>query len=53
MPNYKKMYFRLFNQVSEAMQILQKAQQDGEEAFISDPEPAQVDLIDLHRDEAP
>lgn len=34
MPNYKKMYFALFNAVTDAIQDLQSAQQKGEEAYI-------------------
>ena len=36
MPDYKSMYFRLFNRVSEAIIILQAAQQEGEDAYIED-----------------
>ena len=33
MPDYKAMYFRLFNRVSDAIAILQAAQQEGEDTF--------------------
>lgn len=36
MPDYKKIYFQLFNQVSQAIEIFQKAQQESEEAYLSD-----------------
>ena len=34
MPDYKKMYTTLFNAVTDAIEILQSAQQDTEELFI-------------------
>ena len=34
MPNYKKMYFQLFNKVTDAIEILQQAQIDAEEEYI-------------------
>lgn len=34
MPNYKKMYFALFNSVTTAINQLQNAQQEGENAYI-------------------
>ena len=34
MPDYEKMYFELFNRVSDAIEILQKAQQDAENAYV-------------------
>ncbi|MCL2579313.1 MAG: hypothetical protein FWE32_04705 [Oscillospiraceae bacterium] len=36
MPSYKKMYFELFNAMTDAILALQKAQQAGEEAYIND-----------------
>jgi len=36
MPDYKQMYFSLFNSVSDAIEILQKAQQTGECAYIGE-----------------
>lgn len=39
MPDYPKMYKRLFQSVTQAIEILQKAQQDTEEMYISAPEP--------------
>ena len=39
MPDYQKMYFALFNAVTDTMDILQKAQQAAEEIFVSAPEP--------------
>ncbi len=34
--NYKKPYFRLFNAITDAIEILQKAQIDAEDAYIED-----------------
>ena len=39
MPNYAAMYKVLFNSVSDAIEILQKAQQTTEEMYISTPDP--------------
>lgn len=39
MSDYAAMYKRLFNAQTDAIAILQKAQQDTEEMFISWPEP--------------
>lgn len=36
MPNYKKMYFELFNEVSSAIEKLQKIQQKTEEMYIAE-----------------
>ncbi len=45
MPDYKTMYFELFNKVSDAVNILQIAQQEGENSFIEG-EDAKIVLID-------
>lgn len=34
MPDYKSMYYRLFNRVSDAITALQHAQQESEEMMI-------------------
>jgi len=39
MPDYQKMYKRLFQAQTTAIEILQQAQQDTEEMYISSPEP--------------
>lgn len=39
MPNYAEMYRKLFNAQSDAIAILQQAQQDTEEMYVSAPEP--------------
>lgn len=36
MPNYKKMYFELAGKVADAADLLIKAQQAGEEDYISE-----------------
>jgi len=38
MADYKTMYTKLFNATTDAIGILQKAQQDTEETFIMSPE---------------
>ena len=35
MPNYKELYFKLFAAVSDAMEILNKAQLEAEELYMS------------------
>ncbi len=39
MPDFAKMYRRLFNSQTDAIHILQQAQQDTEEMFTAAPEP--------------
>jgi len=39
MPDYAKMYKTLFQSQPRAIEILQKAQQDTEEMYITAPEP--------------
>lgn len=34
MPDYRAMYYQLFNKITDAINILQEAQTDSEEAFI-------------------
>ncbi len=38
MPNYKKLYFQLFNDVTNAIEKLKQAQIDAEDAYIEDDE---------------
>ncbi len=35
MPEYEKMYFELFNKITDAIELLKKAQKDAEENFIA------------------
>ena len=51
MPDYKKLYFHLFNQVSDAIQMLQQAQLDSEESFVADADRPQVKPLDFRRDD--
>ncbi len=39
MPDYAKMYRKLFNSQTDAITILQKAQQETEEMYAAAPEP--------------
>lgn len=39
MPNYAEMYRKLFKAQSDAIALLQQAQQETEEIYISAPEP--------------
>lgn len=39
MADYAKMYHRVFNSATDAITILQKAQQDAEEMYMAAPEP--------------
>ena len=39
MPDYAKMYRRLFNSQTDAITILQKAQKETEEMYAAAPEP--------------
>ncbi len=39
MADYARMYKTLFNSQTEAIEILQKAQQEAEEIYISAPDP--------------
>ena len=45
MPDYKSMYFKLFNKVTDAIGILQKAQIEGEDEYVtSKDEPILISL---------
>lgn len=39
MPDYAKMYYQLFHAMTESIEILQRAQQDTEELYLSAKEP--------------
>ncbi len=47
MANFEKMYYRLMNRVSDAIEILKMAQAESEEAFIDDT----AELLDYEVDE--
>lgn len=36
MPNYKEMYFKMFNKLSEVINLLQNIQQDGENRYLQE-----------------
>ena len=46
MPDYKSMYFRLFNRVSDAISILQAAQQESEDTFAESRNEAEIKLVE-------
>lgn len=50
MADYKKMYDSLFNDVTDAISLLQRAQQKTEELFISSDEGV---IVELKRDPEP
>ena len=54
MPDYKQMYFATFNAMSDAIEILQKAQQAGESAYIGEAgkQPAPLDDKRRHAKES-
>ena len=39
MPNYKEMYLKLFNKVTDVIEELQQVQRETEELYIKGPEP--------------
>lgn len=47
MPNYKKMYYDLFNSVTDTIEALKKAQQKAEEEYINSSEEDAEKLIKL------
>lgn len=48
MADYPKMYRRLFNAQTQAIELLQKAQQDTEKMFVEAPDP-DIRLLDLNK----
>ena len=53
MPNYKKMYYDLFNSVTDTIEALKKAQQKAEEEYISSGEkPEKNNLRILDKNES-
>ena len=43
MEDYKKMYYELFNKITDTIESLKKIQQESEENYISSPEDMSVD----------
>ena len=50
MPDYKEMYLTLFRSITKAITILQEAQQQTEETYISE-QPPDIKLLDIQRQE--
>ena len=46
MPDYKSMYYRLFNRVSDAITLLQAAQQEGEDTFANSSDGTITEIIE-------
>lgn len=51
MADYQKLYYVLFHAITDAIAILQKAQQDAEELYISaeEPELRVVDMLEYQK----
>ncbi len=47
MPDYKKMYTTLFNSVTDAIEILQQAQNETEEIFVNSSEEEDNKIVRL------
>ena len=45
MTDFKNMYFKLFDQMTRAANILQWAQREGEEAYIDGDDPSIIQLF--------
>mgnify|MGYP007135362177 CR=1 FL=1 len=52
MPDYKKMYFQLAARVSDAVEILLKAQQEGEAQFMAEVRSSEVKVLPIRQDES-
>ena len=50
MPDYAAMYKRLFQSQTQAIEILQTAQQDTEEMYISAPDPV-IRMVDAKKND--
>ncbi len=50
MPDYKEMYLTLFRSITKAITILQEAQQQTEEMYISE-QPPDIKIVDIQRPE--
>ena len=47
MPDYKTMYYKLFNAVTDAVEILQQAQIEAEERYIKSSEKDEHKIVNL------
>lgn len=52
MPDYKEMYFKLFNKVTDVIEELQQIQRETEELYISGSEP-DVTMLKPQQDDDP
>lgn len=51
MADYKSMYYRLFNRVTDAIEILQAAQQESESTFTEAPDNPIIELTSPPKDD--
>ena len=47
MPNYKDMYYKMFNAMTDAIEILKKAQLEAEEEYINSSEREDKKILEL------
>ena len=47
MPNYKDMYYKMFNAITDAIEILKNAQFEAEEEYINSSEKENQKIIEL------
>jgi hypothetical protein len=50
MPDHAKMYYKLFNSQTDAINLLQKAQSETEEMYTSSPDP-DIRVLDVKKQE--
>ena len=50
MPDYKSMYYKLFNRVNDAIELLKAAHMDGEDAFIEDNSVVVIELVENEKE---
>ncbi|MEL1135924.1 hypothetical protein AAC978_12130 [Desulfitobacterium sp. THU1] len=53
MLDYKKMYFQLAAKVADAMDILSKAQQEGEAEFMTEEQSLGMKVIAIKEEDSP
>lgn len=46
MSDYKSMYYRLFNRISDAIEMLKAAQVEGEDAFVKGKDSTVIELVE-------
>ena len=47
MPSYKSMYLRLFNRVTDAIALLQQAQIESEDIYVSSKDSPLIEVLNL------